>query len=116
MLHGWPLGHGGFVQNRVRGFKGLKLKDNPWRRDFKKALAGLFFLLLAGVLACAHEAVSVVTSTAVSIKEVPSPPGFERQLAGLINEERGRQRLRPLTFSSRLARTGRRTQPGYGPK
>jgi uncharacterized protein YkwD len=83
----------------------LKLKDHSLRRDFKKALAGLFLILLAGLFACAHEAVSVVTSPVVSAQEASSPPGFERQLARLVNEERGRHRLAPLSFSPLLART-----------
>ncbi|MCU0580345.1 MAG: CAP domain-containing protein [Desulfobacterota bacterium] len=67
-------------------------------------IAGLLALLLVGLLACAREAVPVVKSAKSAGQDIASPADFERQLVRLINEERGRQRLAPLTFSPLLAR------------
>jgi uncharacterized protein YkwD len=69
-----------------------------------KKIFGLVFLLMAGFVSCVREAVPVVKTFPSEQKEPASAAGFEKQLVRLINEERGRQRLAPLTFSPLLAR------------
>jgi uncharacterized protein YkwD len=68
-------------------------------------ICGFLALLLVGLLACAREAVPVVKTAPPEQKATASTTDFEKQLARLVNEERGRHRLAPLSFSPLLART-----------
>lgn len=70
-----------------------------------KNICGLLAFFLAGLLACAREAVPVVKTALPEQKATASTTDFERQLVRLINEERTRHRLAPLSYSSLLART-----------
>lgn len=66
---------------------------------------GLIIVLVSGLMACAPGPLSAVKSSSAPLKESVSPSDFEHGLARLINEERARHRLTPLTFSPLLART-----------
>jgi uncharacterized protein YkwD len=72
--------------------------------NIKKMIAGSIFLFLAGFSSCVHQAVPVEKPPQTEQRGPSAPSGFERQLARLINEERNRHRLAPLSFSPLLAR------------
>ena len=82
----------------------LRLSQGKPNRNQLVKLAGLIIILVSGLIACAPAPLSAVKSSSAPLKEKVSPSDFERNVARLINEERGRQRLAPLAFSALLAR------------
>ena len=68
-------------------------------------LAALIIVLVSGLMACAPAPFPPIKSSGASLKEKVPPSDLEGHFIRLINEERGRQRLAPLSFSPLLART-----------